>query len=156
MVVDATGIKGYGEGEWKVSGHGWSKRRTWKGHVGVDQANGQIMAAAVTTDDCSDGQLLPELLDQIDADIVQVLADSAYDRHACYTAISMHQAPAAIPSRGGARIWRHGNSKALPLACDKNLRDIRRLGCAAWKHKLGYHRRSKALDGGVWNQDPLR
>jgi hypothetical protein len=70
VVVDATGIKGYGEGEWQVSGHGWSKRRTWRGHVGVDQANAQIMAAAVTTDDCSDGQLLPELLDHIDADIV--------------------------------------------------------------------------------------
>src|SRR5919112_5659502 len=89
MVVDATGIKVYGEGEWKVRRHGWSKRRTWrKLPVGVDEANGAIVAAAVTTDDCSDGQLLPELLDQIDADIAQVSGDGAYDTHACYTAIS--------------------------------------------------------------------
>jgi hypothetical protein len=157
VVVDATGIKVYGEGEWQVRCHGWSKRRPWrKLPVGVDEANGEIGAAAVTTNDLRDGQRLPELLDPIDADIAQVSGDGAYDTHACYTAISAPQAQAAIPPRRGARIWRHGNSKALPLACDKNLRDIRGIGCAAWKQKLGYHRRSKALDGGVSDQDPLR
>ncbi len=157
VVVDATGIKVCGEGEWKVRRHGWSKRRPWrKLPVGVDEANGEIGAAAVTTNDLGDGQRLPELLDQIDADIAQVSGDGAYDTHACYTAISARQAQAAIPPRRGARIWRHGNSKALPLARDKNLRCIRRLGRAAWKQKLGYHRRSKALDGGVSDQDPLR
>jgi Transposase DDE domain len=156
-VVDATGIKVYGEGEWQVTRHGWSKRRTWrKLPVGVDKAHGEIVAAAVSTDDCSDGQRLPELLDQIDADIAQVSGDGAYDTQACYTAISARQAQAAIPPRCGARIWQHGNSKAPPLARDKNLRYIRRIGCAAWKQKLGYHRRSKALDGGVSDQDHLR
>ena len=155
VVVDATGIKVYGEGEWQVRRHGWSKRRTWrKLHVGVDEAHGEIVAAAVTTDDCSDEQLLPELLDQIDADIAQVSGDGAYDTHACDTAISARQAQAAIPPRRGASHWRHGNSKALPLARDKNLRYIRRIGCAAWKQKLGYHR--KALDGCVSDQGPLR
>jgi hypothetical protein len=73
VVVDATGIKVYGKGEWQVTRHGWSKRRPWRQlPVGVDQANGEILAAAVTTDACSDGQLLPELLDPIDADIAQV------------------------------------------------------------------------------------
>jgi hypothetical protein len=145
VVVDATGVKVYGEGEWKVRCHGWSKRRTWrKLHVGIDAATGEIVAAAVTTNDCSDGQLLPELLDQIDADIVQVSGDGAYDTGACYAAISARQAQAAIPPRCGARIWQHGNSKALPLARDKNLRDIRRIGRAAWKQKLGYHRRNLA------------
>jgi hypothetical protein len=145
VVVDATGIKVYGEGEWKVRCHGWSKRRTWrKLHVGVDEANGEIVAAAVTPNDLGDGQLLPELLDQIDADIVQVSGDGAYDTGVCYAAISARQAQAAIPPRRGARIWQHGNSKAPPLARDKNLRYIRRIGCAAWKHKLGYHRRNLA------------
>ncbi len=115
VVVDATGIKVYGEGEWKVRRHGWSKQRTWrKVPVGVDQANGEIVAAAVTTHDLGDGQRLPELLDPIDADIAQVSGDGAYDTHAGYTAISAPQAQAAIPPRRGARIWWHGNSKALP------------------------------------------
>src|ERR671925_1571369 len=80
VVVDASGIEVYGQGEWKVRRHGWSQQRTWrKLHVGVDEANGESVAAAVTTDDCSDGQRLPELLDQIDADIAQLSGDGAYD-----------------------------------------------------------------------------
>src|SRR5680860_1913346 len=52
VVVDATAVKVYGEGEWKVRSHGWSKRRTWrKLHLGVDAAGGDIVAAAVTTND---------------------------------------------------------------------------------------------------------
>jgi IS5 family transposase len=145
VVVDATGVKVYGEGEWKVRCHGWSKRRTWrKLHVGIDAATGEIVAAAVTTNDFSDGQLLPELLDQIDADIAQVSGDGAYDTHAGYTAISARQAQAAIPPRRGARIWRHGNSNDPPLTRDENLRSIRRTGRAVWKRAIGYHRRNKA------------
>ena len=143
VVVDATGIKVCGEGEWKVKGHGGSKRRTWrKLHIGVDAATGEVVAAAVTTNDLSDSQLLPDLLTQIDADIAQVSGDGAYDRHACYTAISAPQAQAAIPPRHGACIWQHGNSNDPPLARDKNLRCIRRIGRAAWKQKIGYYRRS--------------
>src|SRR5215210_129872 len=145
VVVDATGVKVYGEGEWKVRCHGWAKRRTWrKLHVGVDAASDEIVAAAVTTNDFSDGQLLPELLDQIDADIVQVSGDGAYDTGACYTAISARHAQAAIPPRRGARIWRHGNSHDPPLARDENLRSIRRTGRGVWKRAIGYHRRNLA------------
>jgi IS5 family transposase len=80
VVVDATGIKVYGEGEWKVRSHGWAKRRTWrKLPIGVDEASGAIVAAAVTTFDFSDGQPLPDLLDQIGENIAQVSGDGAYD-----------------------------------------------------------------------------
>src|SRR5215210_6097419 len=94
VVVDATGIKVYGEGEWKVRSHGWSRRRTQaaKLHVGVDAASGEIVAAAVTTNDLSDGQLLPGLLDQIDEDLAQISGDGAYDTHACYAAIDARKA----------------------------------------------------------------
>jgi len=145
VVVDATGIKVYGEGEWKVRRHGYSKRRTWrKLHLGVDASSQEIVAAAVTTNDFSDGQLLPELLDQVDAHIAQVSGDGAYDTHDCYQAIEQRQAQAAIPPRRGARIWQHGNSHDPPLARDENLRCIRRMGRAAWKQACGYHRRSLA------------
>lgn len=74
VVVDATGIKIYGEGEWKVHHYGYSRRRTEaaKLHLGVDEVDGDIVAAAVTTNDLSDGQLLPELLDQVNEAIGQV------------------------------------------------------------------------------------
>ena len=84
--------------------------------MGIDAATGEIVAAAVTTNDLGDGQLLPELLAQIDADITQVSGDGAYDTHACYTAISARQAQAAIPPRRDASHRQHGNSKALPRA----------------------------------------
>ncbi|MEO1146333.1 MAG: IS5 family transposase, partial [Cyanobacteria bacterium J06638_22] len=50
LVVDSTGIKVYGEGEWKTRQHGVSKRRTWrKQHLGVAESTGEILAAVVTT-----------------------------------------------------------------------------------------------------------
>jgi IS5 family transposase len=142
VVVDVTGSKVYGEGEWKVRSHGWAKRRTGrKLPIGVDEASGEIVAAAVTTFDCSDGQLLPDLLDQMGENIAQVSGDGAYDmrewlKRRFISAKHKRQSPR------GARICQHGNSINPPLARDKNLRCLRRLGRAAWKQKLGYHRRS--------------
>jgi hypothetical protein len=92
-------------------------RRIWRGlHHGADEASGEIVAVAVTTNDLGDGQLLPELLDQIDAHLAQVSGDEAYDMHECYAAISAPQAQAAIPPRCGARIWQHGELNDLPRA----------------------------------------
>jgi len=145
VVVDATGVRVYGEGEWQVRCHGGSKRRTWrKLHVGVDEASGELVAAVATSNDLSDGQLLPALLDQIDGQIAQVSGDGAYDTRDCYQAIETRKARAAIPPRRGARIWQHGNSNTPPLARDENLRSIRRRGRGEWKRAIGYHRRSLA------------
>jgi IS5 family transposase len=145
VMLDATGLKVYGEGEWKVRSYGYSKRRTWrKLHLGVDEAGGDIVAAAVTTNDFSDGQLLPDLLNQIDEPVVQVSCDGAYDTHECYVAIGARKAQAAIPPRRSARIWQHGNAADPPLARDENLRRIRCIGRQHWKSERGYHRRSLA------------
>jgi len=73
MVVDSTGIKVYGEGEWKVRQHGYSRRRTWrKLHLGVDEATGELVAAVVTTNSFKDSQLLEDLLAQVAEEITQV------------------------------------------------------------------------------------
>jgi hypothetical protein len=143
LVVDGTGLKVFGDGEWKVRQHGFSKRRTWrKVHLAVDQETGMICAATTTSNSISDGQMLPELLAQIQQVIGQVSADGGYDRRTCYTAIAQRGARAAIPPRRGAKIWQHGNSKAEPLSRDENVRRIRRVGRAKWKRESGYHRRS--------------
>lgn len=69
VVVDSTGVKVYGEGEWKVRQHKASKRRTWrKLHLGVDEASGEILAAVVSSNDLSDGDALPDILDSIDSE----------------------------------------------------------------------------------------
>jgi IS5 family transposase len=145
VVVDSTGIKVFGEGEWKVRQHGYSYRRTWrKLHLGVDEASGEILAVVVTTNNYTDGQVLPELLDQVTAEIDQVSGDGAYDKRNCYKAIKKRKAKAAIPPRRNAKVWRHGNTKKERLARDQNLRRIRKVGRAAWKKETGYHRRSLA------------
>lgn len=145
VVVDSTGVKVYGEGEWKTRQHGWSKRRTWrKLHLGVDEATGEILVAVTSTNDVSDGQVLPDLLDGIEDEIEQVSADGAYDKRNCYDTIARRQAKAAIPPRKGAKIWRHGNSKSDRHNRDQNLRRIRKVGRKRWKCESGYHRRSIA------------
>jgi hypothetical protein len=145
LVVDSTGIKVYGEGEWKTRQHGISKRRTWrKLHLGIDEATGEILAVVVTTNDYHDGQLLPDLLDQIDDPIAQVSGDGAYDHRQCYTEITERGAKPVIPPRKDAVIWQHGNCKARPHPRDQNLRYIRQHGRKKWKRDSGYHRRSLA------------
>lgn len=145
MVVDSTGIKVYGEGEWKVRQHGYTRRRTWrKLHLGVDEATLEFVAVVITTNSFKDSQLLPDLLAQIDDELSQVSADGAYDSRNCYEAIREREARAAIPPQKRARIWRHGNTKAERHIRDENLRGIRQKGRRGWKRESGYHRRSLA------------
>ncbi len=67
LVVDSTGCKVYGEGEWKVRTHGASKRRTWrKLHLGVDEQTGEIVAAVLSSNDVSESEAFPTLLGQVD------------------------------------------------------------------------------------------
>jgi Transposase DDE domain len=145
LVVDSTGVKVFGEGEWKVRQHGYTKRRTWrKLHLGADETTGEIVAAVVTTNNVADSQVLEELLEQVEGDIQQVSGDGSYDKRNCYAAISKRQAQAAIPPRRNAKIWQHGNTKQERLMRDENLRRIRQVGRKQWKQEVSYHRRSLA------------
>ena len=139
VVVDSTGVKVYGEGEWKTRQHGVSKRRTWrKLHLAVDEATGEILASAVTDNSCHDGEMLGGLLDEITDPISQVSADGAYDF------IEERATVAGIPPQRNAKIWFHGNRKTPRHPRDENLRRIRLVGRAKWKREIGYHRRSLA------------
>jgi hypothetical protein len=143
VLVDASGIKVYGEGEWKVRQHGIGYRRTWrKLHLALDGETQQVVAALVTTPDWTDDQILPELLEQIPETISEVKTDGAYDTRACYEAIGARGARAVIPPRRTAVIWQHGNSQSPRLDRDENLRAIRARGRRAWKQESGYHERS--------------
>lgn len=80
LVVDATGLKVYGEGDWKVRVHGKDKRRTWrKLHIAMDAATHQLTAALLTDKEVLDRHVLPELLAQIETAVERVCADGAYD-----------------------------------------------------------------------------
>jgi IS5 family transposase len=145
MVVDSTGVKVFGEGEWKVRQHGYTKRRTWrKLHLGADESTGEIVAAAVTTNNVADSQVLEQMLEQVEEELEQISGDGSYDKRNCYEAIRQRKAKAAIPPQRNAKIWQHGNSKEERLIRDENLRRIRQVGRKKWKQEVGYHRRSLA------------
>ena len=149
LVVDATGLKVYGEGEWKVRQHGWNKRRTWrKLHLGVDEATGEIVAQTLTTNSQDDAGQVEPLLDQIETPIAAVGGDGAYDRRKVFEALAASdRGPPMrpiIPPRKDAKIEQHGNRKAEPLPRDETIRTIRKRGRRTWKKTSGYHRRSIA------------
>lgn len=151
IVVDSTGAKVYGDGEWKVRKHGWSKHRTWKKlHLGIDEATGDILMAEVTGNDKTDGEMLESLLNQLpDGTVInQISADGAYDKRKCYEALRKRRVQhVAIPPQHNAKIWQHGNRNAEQLVRDKNLRRIRVIGRKQWKVETNYHRRSLSETG---------
>ena len=143
MVVDSTGVKVYGEGEWKVRTHGVGKRRTWrKLHLGVDEGTGEILAAVVTSNDMADCEVLPDLLEQVDQEIEQVSGDGGYDTFECYDAIAQRKAKAVIPPRSNAKVQQHPNSKVLPHPRDETIGRVSEVGSKQWKQESAYHRRS--------------
>ncbi|MDQ3750282.1 MAG: IS5 family transposase [Acidobacteriota bacterium] len=149
LVIDSTGLKVYGEGEWKLRTHGASKRRTWrKLHLCLDAATGEIIVAAGSENSVSDCALFPEMVRLVEGEIEQVSADGSYDRRKVYAALNERAIKrAAIPPRKGARIWQHGNSSKERLIRDENLRLIRKKGRAKWKQEANYHQRSLAETG---------
>lgn len=147
LVLDSTGLKIYGEGEWKVRKHGYSKHRTWrKLHVGANPDNGEIQVVVLTGNSVSDDTVVKDMLVQIERTLLSCAADGAYDKRKVYDALHAHSpgVEILIPPRKNAHIWQHGNSKEERLKRDENLRYIRKHGRLQWKEDSGYHIRSLA------------
>lgn len=143
LLIDSTGVKMLGEGEWKTKKHGADYRRQWrKVHLGIDAQTLEIRAIEITDNAIGDAPMLPELLAQIPADeqLHSVSVDGAYDTKACHEAIASRQAVAIIPTRKNAKPWTDG--KAGAQARNEILRATRKLGRSIWKKWSGYYRRS--------------
>jgi IS5 family transposase len=145
LAVDATGLKVYGEGEWKVRVHGKDKRRVWrKLHLAVDTRTGALHAHALTTSEVHDGGELEGLLAAVAAPIAAVCADKAYDSFDCHAAILAREARPVIPPRKGAAIRPPPGRKDVPPTRGAAVGRIAEVGRDAWKAETGYHRRSLA------------
>ena len=143
VVVDSTGLKVFGEGEWKMRKHGKSKRRTWrKLHLAVNPDTHEIVAETMTDNSCDDAGQVDALLDQVPATIDGFYGDGAYDKWKTYETLKNRRIKAIVPPQRNAKIKRHGNSSGHPLSRDVAIREIRRHGRRRWKKKVGYHRRS--------------
>lgn len=150
LVIDSTGIKVYGEGEWKVRTHGWSKHRTWrKLHLAIEPKSGQIVGLEATSNAVDDAGKVEDLMNQVPAGVKveEAAADGAYDKKKAYDSLNKHGTKAVIPPRKNAKIWQHGNSKKERLIRDENLRRIREVGRKTWKQESNYHQRSLAETG---------
>ena len=144
LLIDSTGIKAEGEGEWNARKHGGPKRRLWcKIHIGIDEQTLEIRAVGVTNSSIGDAPVLPALLAQIppDQDIGSVTADGAYDTRKCYDAVVARNARPVIPPRKNAKLWKPDTPGAR--ARNEAVRSSRYLGRALWRHLTGYHRRSR-------------
>lgn len=145
VVVDSTGLKVFGEGEWKMRTHGKAKRRTWrKLHLAVNAATQQIEAEVLTDASGHDADQVNDLLDQIPESIDVFTGDGAYDKWKVYDALAAREIKPVIPPQRNAKIKRHGNASCPPLPRDEAIRAIRSVGRKSRKEQVGYHRRSLA------------
>ncbi|MBX3431959.1 MAG: IS5 family transposase [Pirellulales bacterium] len=144
VVVDSTGLKVYGEGEWKVRRHGTGgKRRTWrKVHLAIDPATQELVAETLTENSGHDADQAQPLLAQIQRPIMTFTGDGAYDKWKVYDELARRGVQPLIPPQRNAKIKRHGNSADEPLPRDEAIRGIRAQGRSGWKKEVGYHRRS--------------
>jgi hypothetical protein len=110
LLVDSTGLRLCGPGEWLVKKHGSKRRRAWrKLHIGTDANTGQIVAAELTSHDIDDGSQVGPLLEQVTRPVASFTGDGAYDRDDVYSEVSERHPDAAVivPSRWwGCRVQR--------------------------------------------------
>jgi hypothetical protein len=141
LAVDSTGVKLYGEGEWKVRLHGKEKRRTWrKLHLLLDHRTQEAVACSMSEQYVLDRKELPGLLSAVEDEVAEVLGDGAYDFQGCYKAIHARGARSVIPPQVRARV-RVGSEFGDRNAAVLRGREVGRDG---WKKEAGYHRRSLA------------
>lgn len=143
LLVDSTGVKTIGEGEWKTRKHGAEYRRQWrKVHLCIDADTLEIRAVGVTSSNVGDAPMLPDLLAQIPETeaIASVSGDGAYDTKKCHASIAARNAAAIIPVRKNGKPWKENTAGAH--ARNEILRAMQRLGRDIWKRWSGYHRRS--------------
>jgi hypothetical protein len=144
-LVDSTGLKLYGPGEWLIEKHGTRRRRAWrKMHIGVDADTGRIVASSLTTHDADDGAQVGPLLDQVAAPLASFTGDGAYDQDGVYASVAERHP--------GARVIVPPRSTAVPSAAvetaptqrDQHLQLIAEHGRMGWQKASGYNRRALA------------
>jgi hypothetical protein len=154
IVIDTTGLKIYGEGEWRVRTHGKTQRRRWrKVHLAINSVTQEIEACCLTDQKIQDCEGLPLLLNKIKMPLNKVIADGAYDRFSCYEEAEKRKCQGIFPPQHNASTSkkrpenRKKGSKEAVLKRDTAIEEVEQLGRKEWKVKIGYHKRSLAETG---------
>jgi hypothetical protein len=144
VIIDSTGLKIFGAGEWNETKHGLSKRREWrKLHLSIDESTLEIIVSSLTDNRVGDPTEAPNHLDKIDDPVDEFIADGAYDSENIYSAVEGRtddgDQTVTIPPRAGAVV-----SKAFPedpSQRDDHVNFINAHGKKAWEVSTGYYRR---------------
>jgi hypothetical protein len=143
LLVDSTGLRLCGPGEWLVEKHGSKRRRLWrKLHIGVDADTGQIVAAALTTNDVDDGSQVGPLLDQVMRPVASFTGDGAYDRDDVYGAVAERNPDAVIIVPPRSTAVPSASAETDPTQRDRHLRSIVERGRMGWQKLSGYNWRA--------------
>lgn len=143
LLVDSTGLKLCGSGEWLLEKHGTKTRRSWrKLHIAVDADTGQIEAATLTTSDVDDASQVGALLNQVDGPVTSFTADGAYDQDGVYgEVVARHsEASVVVPPRSSA--VPSATAQTAPTKRDRHLQIIAERGRMAWQKAAGYNWRA--------------
>ena len=143
LLVDGTGLKLCGPGEWLVEKHGTKTRRGWrKLHLATDADTGRIVASALTGHDADDGSQLGPLLDQVDGPVASITADGAFDREDVYAEVAARHPEAAVivPPRSGA--VPSDAAETAPTQRDRHIEAIAERGRMGWQKASGYNWRA--------------
>jgi hypothetical protein len=133
-ILDSTGLKVFGEGEWKVRKHGYSKRRTWKKlHIAID-SDGEIRACELTDNSVDDAEMTDSLTKKDKEIINKFSGDGAYDKNKVYQLFD-ERVQMIVPPRTGAK-------KGLHKARNDIIAQVELHGLDEWKIMSGYHKRS--------------
>ncbi|MBP2309734.1 IS5 family transposase [Azospirillum melinis] len=154
LLVDSTGLKLGGPGEWLIEKHGTKKRRSWKKlHIGVDAAIGRIVAATLTDRDVDDAAQVAPLLDRIGEPVASLTGDGAYDRTAVYAAVHERHPDAAVVAPPRLDAVLSDTAAATPTQRDRHILAIAETGRMAWQRDSRYNQRAK-VEGqiGRWKQ----
>jgi len=142
LLVDSTGLKLCGPGEWLAEKHSTRTRRSWrKLHIGVDADTGQIIAAELTSNDVDDGSQVGPLLEQIAGPVASFTGDGAYDRDDVYREVCRrHPDAAVIVPRSSA--LPSATAQTAPTKRDRHLQLIAERGRMGWQRASGYNWRA--------------
>ena len=145
LLVDSTGLKLCGAGEWPIEKYGAKTRRSWrKLHIGLDADTGQIVAATLTMKNVDDGAEVGPLLDQVSGSVASFTADGAYDQEGLAAAVAERHPEAAIIVPPRSTAVPSDTAWTAPTRRDRHLRGIAEHGRAAWRKASGYTKRARA------------
>jgi Transposase DDE domain len=145
LLVDSTGLKRCGAGEWLIEKQGTHARRSWrKLHIGLDAETDQIVTAALTDRDVDDASQVGPLLDQVEGSIASFTADGAYDQGSVYADVAERHPEAAVVVPPRATAVPSDTATANPTQRDRHLQLITEKGRMGWQKASGYNTRARA------------